>query len=406
MGSVLTAAAAAPALAAAYLLTLLVGAARSRGRRALDEPAASATLRFLILVPAHDEEDVIGATLAAVAALPSPPEAPQVVVVADHCHDRTATVAAAHGARVLERTEGAPGKGAALQWALGALTGRDDYDVLLVLDADCIPSRNLLEAVAQRMHAGARVVQTDYSVSNADASAASALRHAAFLLSNTVGPMGRDALGFSAGLRGTGMAFRRDVIERHGWLTSTLVEDHEQHCRLVADGERVAFAAEAGVRSPMPTSLRASRSQQLRWESGRWPLLRRWGVPLLASAVRERDIVRAEVAVSMLIPPQSLLLAGSLTVFWAAVALDAAPARRLAGTSLFAQALFVLGALRVAHAPPVTYRALVYAPILIAQKLCIIVRLAAGGTPRTFVRTPRELGRGFERAVVAVDPGE
>lgn len=389
--AVLSGAAAVPVAACAYQLALLAAAALGRDRMAAAAPIAAPRLRFAILIPAHDEEVVIGATLEAVRALDGPPGARQVVVVADHCADGTAATAAAAGVRVLVRSEGGRGKGAALRWALDALAAREDFDVVVVLDADCIPSANLLDAIERRMRAGARIVQTDYAVSNADASAAAALRHAAFLLINTLRPMGKQALGLSAGLRGTGMAFHRDVIRRHGWLTSTLVEDHEQHCRLVAGGERVTFAAEASVRSPMPTTLRGSRSQQLRWESGRWPLLRRWGTVLLAGAVRERDVVRADAALDMLVPPQSLLVAAGVGLFSAAVALRAAPARRLAAASLVGQAVFVLGGLRAVHAPAGTYRALAYAPLLVAQKLAILGQLATGRAPRTFTRTVRQV---------------
>jgi len=310
-------------------------------------------------------------------------------VVADHCTDRTAAIARAAGACVLERTEGARGKGAALDWALGRLARWPDFDVLLVLDADCIPSENVLEAVERRMRGGVRVVQVDYVVANAGASNVAALRDAAFLLMNTVRPMGKDALGLSAGLRGTGMAFQRVVAERYGWRTSTLAEDHEQHCRLVSGGERVSFAAEASVRSPMPTSLRAGRSQQLRWESARWPLLRRWAPRLLAGALRHRDAVRADAALEMLIPPQSLLAFTNVALLAAATAFDERAARRLAALSLLCQAAFVLGGLRVARAGPATYRALACAPLLVAEKLALAVRLATGGAPRSFERTPR-----------------
>jgi hypothetical protein len=387
VGRLLNAAAAGPALAVAYLLTLLIAAARRREPEAPADAAAPPSLRWLILIPAHDEQEVIGATLAAVAALSGPPDARRIVVVADHCTDRTAAIAAGAGASVLERAEGARGKGAALQWALAR---ERDFDAALILDADCIPSANVLTALNRRMGCGARVLQVDYTVSNFRSSSAAALRHAAFLLMNTVRPLGKDALGLSAGLRGTGMAFREDVLARNGWVTRTLAEDHEQHCRLVSAGERVRYVPEAGVRSAMPTSLRASGSQQLRWESARWSLLCRWAPRLLAGALRRRDLVRADAAVEMLVPPQSLLAVTSAGILVAAAALGERTARRIAALALLGQAAFVLGGLRLARAGPATYRALACAPLLVGQKLAIVARLTTTGAPRSFERTPRE----------------
>jgi hypothetical protein len=376
-------------LVSAYLLGVLLGAARAR-RTADAIVAAAPSSRFLILVPAHDEEALIGDTLRAVAEMEGPAAAREVVVVADHCGDRTAQVAASMGAKVLERVDGARGKGAALRWALDRLGDLDRSTIVVVLDADCAPSRNLLTAIDRRVRAGANVVQADYVVANPGASPASAVRHAAFLLMNTVRPMGKDALGLSAGLRGTGMAFTADVLARRGWDTSTLVEDHEQHCALVAAGERVVFAADAHVSSPMPTSFEGSLEQQLRWDSGRWRLLRRWAPRLLAGALRHRDVVRADTAVDMLIPPQSLLLAGNLAVALGALAVRARLALRFALAALGGQVLFVLGGLRLAGPPAATYRGLLAAPLAVWQKLVIVGRIARGAAPREFVRTPRE----------------
>jgi len=312
-------------------------------------------------------------------------------VIADHCGDRTAEVAAAMGATVLERAGGTRGKGAALRWALDRLGDPDPATVVLVLDADCVPSRNLLTAIGRRVAEGASAVQADYVVANPEASRASALRWAAFAMINTVRPMGKDALGLSAGLRGTGMAFTAAALARRHWETSTLVEDQEQHCALVESGERVVFVPEAHVSSPMPTSLRDSFDQQMRWESGRWELLRRWAPRLLVGAVRHRDVVRADVALEMLVPSQSLHLAGGLLVATAGYGLRARWAVRGALAALSGQVIFVLGGLRVAGAPAATYRALLDAPLVVLQKLAIAGRIAGGGGPRVFIRTRREV---------------
>jgi hypothetical protein len=202
--------------------------------------------------------------------------------------------------------------------------------------------------------------------------------------------MGKDALGLSAGLRGTGMAFRREVLEEHGWGTSSLVEDHEHHLALVAAGERVGFVADESVRSVMPATLAGSRDQQLRWESGRWSLMRTWAGPLARGAVRDRDAVRADALLNMFVAPQSLLLAGCAAVTALGAALRAKAAVRLGVAALVAQGVFVLGGMAVTGAPAATYRALAYAPLLVAQKLGLVLHLARGRGPRVFVRTDRE----------------
>src|SRR5271170_6041431 len=55
-------------------------------------------LRFDIIVPAHDEELGVAATIESLLALDYPKELYRVIVVADNCTDATARVAAAAGA--------------------------------------------------------------------------------------------------------------------------------------------------------------------------------------------------------------------------------------------------------------------------------------------------------------------
>src|SRR5207244_13012924 len=147
-------------------------------------------------------------------------------------------------------------------------------EIVVVLDADCRPSPNLLAAIAARMTGDARALQASYLVANPGSSTATGLRYAAFASMNHVRPRGRSALGISCGLPGTGMAFRRELLERVPWEATGLVEDLEQHIRLVEAGERVTFVSEAAVTSPMPSSRLARDVQQERWERGRLGLIR------------------------------------------------------------------------------------------------------------------------------------
>src|SRR5262245_4099232 len=68
-------------------------------------------MSFLVLVPAHDEEQVIAHGLAAIRADLRPQD--HVLVVADRCTDRTAEIARSFGASVLERgPDDPPGRAA------------------------------------------------------------------------------------------------------------------------------------------------------------------------------------------------------------------------------------------------------------------------------------------------------
>lgn len=78
--------------------------------------------RFLILVPAHNEERVVGDLIRNLQEMDYPPELYDVYVIADHCDDDTAGVARSLGARVIEIAAQGPdaptGKPLALKHAL------------------------------------------------------------------------------------------------------------------------------------------------------------------------------------------------------------------------------------------------------------------------------------------------
>ena len=102
------AAAAIPALLCGlYLLVLTLASARRA-----PAPPRPPRLRFDVVVPAHDEERGVSATVRSLLAVEYPPELRRVVVVADNCTDRTAARAAEAGAIVLVRNDpGRRGKG-------------------------------------------------------------------------------------------------------------------------------------------------------------------------------------------------------------------------------------------------------------------------------------------------------
>lgn len=391
VGSALFAAEGALALSSGYLLLLLY-AARSSTRTSAGAEARAPQLRLVILIPAHDEEMGIEATLESLASCAYPADARRTIVIADNCTDHTAELARSAGAEVWERTDRTKlGKGYALAWAFKRLEEENaDFDAAVVLDADCHPSSNMLTAMSGCLERGANAVQVSYVVSNPDASYASALRYAAFALMNTVRPLGKHQLGLSCGLLGTGMAFTKGLLARVPWSVSGLVEDSEHHMRLVEAGERVEFIPYASVSSAMPTSLGASSSQQARWEGGKLHLIRRWTPRLVGSGLAKLDVERVHVGLEPLVLPQSLIAAGSGVSALAGVVLGS---KRLVAISLAAlagQFTFVLMGLRLVQAPALVYRALLAAPALIAQKVMLYVGLFGGQRPTSWVRTERE----------------
>jgi 1,2-diacylglycerol 3-beta-glucosyltransferase len=374
-----------------YLLVLLIAATRrpTRARKDAAAIAADEHLRLIALVPAHNEQGTIANAVDSLLRCDYPSSRRRIIVIADNCEDETALRALEARAEVWERTDPERrGKGFALAWAFARLTEEGDFDGVAVMDADCRASTNLLHAIDARLRDGAHALQVNYLAANPEASRAAALRFAGFALINTVRFAGKQSLGLSCGLVGTGMAFSAGLLRRHVWREVGLVEDGEYHMRLVLAGERSDFAHEAWVSSPMPNSLGSAGEE--RWEQGRLQLVRRWAPRLVLSGLARRDRVRLHAGLECLVPPQSLIAAAGLSAGATRLLIGQRHLALISATALGAQAAFVLGGLRLVRAPGVVYRALALAPLLIVKKSLLYLRLARGRGPDSWIRTERD----------------
>lgn len=391
-----------------YLLLLTAVAWRASRQTAPrpDEP----TTHFLILVPAHNEEQLLPETLRNLNQLDYPRALYAVHVVADNCIDRTAELARRGGAIVHERTnELQRGKGYALQWLLQRLWQADEsHDAALILDADSIISSNFLRVMDARLARGERVIQSYYAVRDPDRSWSVSLRYVALAVLHYLRPLGRMVLGGSTGLKGNGMVFVADVLKRHEWSAS-ITEDIEFHMALVLAGERVMFAPDAVVEAEMPQTLFGSDTQNTRWEQGRLQMARHY-VPILLRrswmALKGGEYGRAyllfDTVMEHVIPPFSILagltglcLVGALTLFGLMRNVSGIGNNlgiinlALALFNILGQLIYVFYGLHLVRAPKKIYTTLLYAPAFMIWKIWLYVRILLGRNKQGWVRTAR-----------------
>jgi cellulose synthase/poly-beta-1,6-N-acetylglucosamine synthase-like glycosyltransferase len=387
-------------LVTGYLVVLTLAAlwAQAAAPRAVP-PAGPARRRFAVLVPAHNEELLLGRLLENLRHLDYPSDGFHVYVVADNCVDRTAALARSLGARVYERGDRMrQGKGFALRWLLERIRAAGDgYDAFVVLDADSVVAPNFLRRMDARLEAGSQVIQAYYSVLNAGASPAAGLRNAALAAVHYLRPLGRSALGLSCGLKGNGMCFAAPILQQFAWNWFTLAEDVEFHLALVRDGVRVDFAPETSVWSDMPLTLAQAASQNARWERGRLHLLRRRVPGLVVEGLRRRSPLRLDAAAEQCIPPLSVPFAlGSLCLI-AGIGLGAGPPTALAALDLGGQVFYLLAGLVLVRAPLSTYLALSRAPLYIVWKVGLYGQAVVSTRRPRWVRTARAPGPGGPR---------
>jgi 1,2-diacylglycerol 3-beta-glucosyltransferase len=308
-------------LPTAYLALLALCAGPHRPRS-----TSARSLRFSFLVPAHNEEAGIAATVQSLRAVDWPADRFEVVVVADNCSDRTADVAREAGAHVLVRhNKDLRGKGYALEHGFAHLLGTA-ADAVVVVDADTVVSKNLLVAFATRIEDGALAMQAEYGVRNVDASWRTQLMALALAMFHTLRSNARERLGLSAGLRGNGMCFTRECLTRFPQKAYGLVEDVEQGIALGRGGVRVVAVVDAHVLGEMVSGGKASESQRRRWEDGRAKLQREVLPGVIREALASRSLLLLDLAMDLLVPPLStvaLLTASAVGLAGARLALAA-----------------------------------------------------------------------------------
>jgi 1,2-diacylglycerol 3-beta-glucosyltransferase len=389
-------------LSAAYLLVLAAGAlSQSRKLRRSDAAAltGSGTHRNIgIVIPAHDEELLLGSVLDRLHTLDYPRDRFRLFVIADNCTDETARFGREHGAEVLERTNpDLRGKGYALEWALERLLPDPrKFDAFLILDADSYLSENFLRVMDSRLAAGEGAIQGLYQVENVGESWRTRLMTCALALAHYVKPMGRMAFGLSDGLKGNGMCFSREVLFAIPWSGESITEDIEYTLRLVQARVRIAFAPEAVVRAQMPTSGKQAATQRQRWEGGRYALLRR-SLGILWQAIRSGRPMVADRAVELIIPPfvelfalpAVCLIAGAAWLFWSPPSLVAVLWMTAWAAVMLAGLCYLVVGLIIARVPWSVSSALLFAPVYALWKIGVYGTMILRRSPSGWVRTER-----------------
>lgn len=233
-------------------------------------------MRFLVLVPAHNEEKVIGDIIENLKDMDYPRELYDFYIIADNCTDNTAEKARSLGAKVIETRKESPdaptGKPIALKKALNTIDYRNNFDLLMIFDADNLIDRNMFREVNSQYLDKDRpdFIQCYLGAKNKKGPVAW-VYYTGYTLSNRFFNLAKQRLGLNGVLGGTGFAMSTSYLaQRGGWTTMTLTEDYEMQVEAILDGRRIVWNHFTRVYDEKPTRLRAAIRQRIRWGQGHW----------------------------------------------------------------------------------------------------------------------------------------
>ncbi|MBO3662222.1 glycosyltransferase family 2 protein [Microbacterium stercoris] len=243
-----------------------------------------------VVIPAHNEENAIGETIASLRSQTTPPE--RIIVVADNCTDRTVEIARSAGVEVFETVANAHKKAGGLNQVLTVIlpdAGRND--AIMVMDADTQLANHVFLETARRYLTNDRALMavgglflgepghgllglmqrneyTRYSLE------IERRRGRVFVLSGTATVFRPEALRTVAESRGTLLpGVPGDVYD-----TIALTEDNELTLAIKTLGGLTLSPRECTVVTELMPTWRALWRQRLRWQRGAIENLAAYGV--------------------------------------------------------------------------------------------------------------------------------
>jgi 1,2-diacylglycerol 3-beta-glucosyltransferase len=359
-------------LAAGYFLLLTLW--RSRASAPLNQSGPAHFAKITVLMPAHNEEQVLAATLEQLRQADYPQECREIVVVADNCSDRTAVIAREFGVTVLERFDTTlRGKGYALKFGLAHILPRNP-DAVLILDADCLVSKNLFLELSRGLQSGGEAFQTRVKSFSAGPGTAAYVALIGAEVDHQVA-VGSCQLFGSVPLRGTGMLFTTELLRRIPWTALGLTEDAQYDAVLRKNGVKVKLVADEHIFSSSPHVNEDFYIQRRRWRNA----IHEGGVPLWERLLYSKPIILSQllattcvvVAMQFFIEsPWNWILFGWLMMIWLATAF------------VYLRAINTVGMTRA------NFFSLIQAPFLIAR-LAAITLAGYWQTAQSWQRTPR-----------------
>jgi len=354
------------------------------------QPPALPRGRVALIIPAHNEDAGVGATVAGLIA--TAPPGTRVLVVAHNCADRTAEIAAAAGAEVARLDEPARrGKGYALDGGRRTLAA-DPPDVAILVDADCEAEPGALARLAATAERTGRPVQASYLFQpKPGASAVVQVSNFAMLVKNLVRQRGGRRIGAPALMTGSGMAIPWRLFETLDLATGNIVEDLAIGIDFVRRGAPPVFEEGATIWSS-PSSEAGTSTQRARWEGGFVATARSLGLPLVAEGLRRGRFATVWMGLHLLTAPLTLLLIanGVCALVWGGLWLAGVawlPSFIAIGLAV-AIVVAVLAAWAMAGRAMLSAGSLVRLPLYMLWKLALYGRIAKGERP-AWIRTER-----------------
>ncbi|MGD9560022.1 MAG: glycosyltransferase family 2 protein [Oscillospiraceae bacterium] len=291
-------------LYAVYFLVIAVFGFKRR--KAL--PAAAPHTRFALVVAARNEAAVIGQLVESLREQNYPDALYDIIVAPNNCTDDTRAVALAAGAQVFDPVGEVHSKGEVLAQVSAVLLRQKKHHAVCVFDADNLVHPDFLQRMNDAFAAGYHVAQGFRDSKNPADTAVSTCYSVCYWMLNRFYNGGREALGLSGLVNGSGFMVSRKLLkELGGFQTTTMTEDYEFSAQCVLKGHKVHYVHDAIIYDEQPLTFFQSWRQRRRWSTGSVQCMEIYTSDLVKGAFKRRSWVCMDLAITYLTPMVQLV---------------------------------------------------------------------------------------------------
>ena len=239
--------------------------------------------RIAIVIPAHNEEDVIYDTVKSVIDKQKyPREMFDIYVIADNCTDKTVQLAKEAGAtKVFEHYDDDPKHhmvGYALKYGFAELLKENiDYDFIIRLDADNHINDEFLSLMNDAYNSGAKIARPYESALNMTQNGFTKACGLYYTFDSRCSSRCRERLHLDAHVNGPGSLTDYAIIKRiGGYDTVTMCEDTEFNFKRMFEKYRCHYVEDAVVYEDLPSTMKDTLARNKRLGAGNTRLLIRY----------------------------------------------------------------------------------------------------------------------------------
>lgn len=263
--------------------------------------------RFLVLFPAYKEDRVIVSTISSFLEQEYPKEKYDVLVISDGMQASTNETLSTLPIRLQIATYSNSSKAKALTLAMD-VTADETYDAVVIMDADNVTTPNFLAEINRAFDSGLKAVQAHRTGKNMNTDIA-ILDAISEEINNGFFRSGHNAVGLSAGLAGSGMAFDAEWFRSNVKHLQTAGEDKELEALLLKQRIHTEYLEQLPVYDEKTQKKEGIKNQRKRWIAAQYGALRA-SLPDFPKALLQGNFDYCDKILQWMLPPRLIQLAG------------------------------------------------------------------------------------------------